>query len=588
MLLAVARPARAWVERAVKSDSATVDVDRDGSAVVTHEILLWVRGGPLPEITVAPIDADAEMMDGATAVRAESGRAAGFPVPLSPTRQDTQLELHVLGEKGLRSGTYLIRFSYRTHLSTGDHVHTTPSGTILEWRGPSFDDGIDSERVVFRVPPGNVPLRLPSTAGGDETLADDARGVFLSSYRRTSDKDELEVVRPHVAKGEIVSWRVAVDASALDIAAPPGAAEPAPVHPASVIQPAPRSRPSPVPYVVAGLLGILFGGAVLKKALSIASACRERRATPRSLVLLAPAFRAVLGATGILSATAMVLSSAPPILAAVSLFVAIAAAIELPPRAIAPLRGPGKWVRLSPESAFDDTGKAPMSGFLDAGTWLGFVLFLALLAGFVATAIVVMRHSDYYGLSVALASSLLFPIFCTGRVSDLPQDPARAPADLLEFLDETLARDARLTSHPLGRVPHGGDDHDELRLFVAPRRPLAGFVAIEVGLDAHQGALGLLPLPFILVRVSDGSPAADALPKGLLWTRGRNADERVAVLRPKLPTRRLTARLVSEIGSRLAIVKPVRVHSPSSAPRSSGKGSVTANPATASSPVHAT
>jgi hypothetical protein len=273
--------------------------------------------------------------------------------------------------------------------------------------------------------------------------------------------------------------------------------------------------------------------------------------------------------------------------------IAVAAASHLPPRPAAPLRGPGKWVELDTEVAFEERPAPRLPGrYVDAGSGVGFVLFVSLLGLFVALAIVIMRRSEYYGLSVALASSILFPIFCTGRAGELPPDPVQAPVELLDWLSVVLSKDSSVTLRALGRLPLGKTEHDEIRLLVMPKKPLVGLVAIEAGLDVHQGALGLLPLPFVLVRVVEGSLASEALPKGLFWTRGRNVDERVAVLRPKLPTRRLTATLIAEVSRRLSVGKsaaPVRRQpSPTSATRSAGKDSVTAKPSTTSSPVHAT
>src|ERR1041385_6496915 len=114
--------ARGWVEKTVLSDSATVDVERDGTAVVAHEILYGIRGGPLPELSFAPIDAGSELEDGATATLARSGTAAGFPIPLSGALDANRLALKVQVGKGLRSGTYLVRFRYRTSLSTSEKM----------------------------------------------------------------------------------------------------------------------------------------------------------------------------------------------------------------------------------------------------------------------------------------------------------------------------------------------------------------------------------------------------------------------------------------------------------------------------------
>src|ERR1700753_3411360 len=89
-ILLAAPEASAWVERTVRSDSVTIDVDRNGTAVVTHEILLGVRGGPLAEISVEGVDAAAELLQGATSTKAESGHAAGLPLPLSTAKVDSR------------------------------------------------------------------------------------------------------------------------------------------------------------------------------------------------------------------------------------------------------------------------------------------------------------------------------------------------------------------------------------------------------------------------------------------------------------------------------------------------------------------
>src|SRR4051812_33038393 len=212
--IVVAAPAaEAWGERTGRSDSGTVDGAGDGTAVVTHEILLAVRGGPLPEIAVEPVDSDAELLEGATVTRAQSGHAAGLPLPLSATKVGARVALRVVGQKGMRSGTHQIRFSYRTNLEAAGKLQPGRTSTSVEWTGPSFADGIDSARVVFRVPRGAVPPRLASARPGADavTITDDADGVFLGTFRRAVDKDELEVVRPHMAKGEAVPWRITVD-----------------------------------------------------------------------------------------------------------------------------------------------------------------------------------------------------------------------------------------------------------------------------------------------------------------------------------------------------------------------------------------
>jgi hypothetical protein len=202
-----------------------------------------------------------------------------------------------------------------------------------------------------------------------------------------------------------------------------------------------------------------------------------------------------------------------------------------------------------------------------------------------------LKHSPYYGVAIGLASAVLFPLFCTGRASELPPPPAVAPVELIDWLLVELGKNDDLKLSVMGRVPRGAADPDELRLLVMPSRALSGLKAIEVGLDVHDGPLGPFCLPFVIVRTLDGSPAAEALPKGLYVTRGRSVDERVVVLRPKVPTERMVGRLVRDVSRRLTTPssgsKP-RPQAEKSASSSEGSGSLALKPGTTSSPAHAT
>ncbi|MGE3668199.1 MAG: hypothetical protein AB7K71_01005, partial [Polyangiaceae bacterium] len=91
-----------------------------------------------------------------------------------------------------------------------------------------------------------------------------------------------------------------------------------------------------------------------------------------------------------------------------------------------------------------------------------------------------------------------------------------------------------------------------------PRRGLRGLRAIEVGLEYHQTGTGPVGMPCVIVRVQDESAAYAALPRSVVWTRGRDEDERVTILRPKLPTYSMTLALVE----RLLIVLAARKRRP--------------------------
>ena len=91
-----------------------------------------------------------------------------------------------------------------------------------------------------------------------------------------------------------------------------------------------------------------------------------------------------------------------------------------------------------------------------------------------------------------------------------------------ESLAEGLRADFDAGSHPL------------IRLRVLHERALPGVRAIEVGVEIGGGVVAL---PCVVVRVQDDSPAYRALPHSVHWVRGRTGEERVTILRPRVPTR---------------------------------------------------
>lgn len=595
LLAAGTADARGWVEKTVTSDSVTIDVERDGTAVVAHEIMFGIRGGPLPELSFGPIDADAEVQDDATATLARSGSAAGYPIPLGATVDGTRVALKVQAGKGLRSGTYLVRFRYKTNFWNGEKIQSTEAGTIVAWSGPSFADGIDSARVVFRFPESPRPPRAPSQSGDASNVADDSNGVFLSYARRGVAKDELEVVRPHLAKGEIVSWRALVDSSTFDPVDKPAAAAPqeAAPPPKMVTPPkAPAAGRRASPWLALGLLSVAYGLVVTLKSRWTRRASEERRAVQRPLVPMPLALRSTLASVALFAAGAAVLETFSPIAALACLVLALSLCTHLPPKMSPPLRGPGEWIDIAADALPDDAPGRKLEGrFLDVATPMGFIVFAVGLGAFVAASIATLRFSPYYGVAIGLCSSILFPMFCTGRPSELPPSLAALPSELVDWLLSELGKDENLVLGAVGRVPRGATAADELRLKVMPKKPLPGLRAIEVGVDLHQGPLGVFPLPFVIVRTLDGSSAADALPKGVYVTRGRGVDERVAVLRPKVPTERMVARLVRTLAQRFALNPPNdgrRAHADRSASSSTGKGSAASKRGTTSSPAHAT
>jgi hypothetical protein len=141
------------------------------------------------------------------------------------------------------------------------------------------------------------------------------------------------------------------------------------------------------------------------------------------------------------------------------------------------------------------------------------------------------------------------------------------------------------------RFPVGAERPDELRLLVMPRPAVPGLVAIEVGVEYQLGGGGPVALPVLLVRALEDSPAHQRLERIAQWTRGRRAEERVAVLRPKLPTLALTVSLAQRLTTMLTDPRRRvrRSHQPRiKTPIPSGRAASTSKAGTVSSPAHAT
>jgi hypothetical protein len=588
-LLAATRPAHAWVETSFKSHVVTIDVERDGRASVGHELVIKIRGGPLRSLDLAGIDADAELLPDATVVSAEGETTAGAALPLLlDRREDRSLRIEIDHDKGLRRGTYLIKFRYRTNLVERELVRA--AGALLEvrWIGPRLSDGIDSARVVFRLPPSGTRPRIPEASDRMELgLDDEPHGVFLSNLRRAPDKDELEIVRPHVAAGEPVVWRVLVGSKALDAFAPP--------QPVAALEPPPSELPAPpeqraLAIVLLVLIALVYGALVLIKSRAAARASTERGATARALVCFSSAFRAAPFGASLSAAVAVAAVTRHPTLAGGLLLVSMLLAAHAAPKPDPRPRGPGRWLPLSDEEAFSGRPPKLPGRWLDAGSPLGFACFVLALGAFTAGAVVLLPRSPYHALLIALGSACLLPLFCTGRSGELPLDPVHGPRRLLGWLAGRLRCDPRLRVVPWARIPDGTRDPDELRLLLALRQPVQGLVAIEVGLESQSGIGGPIAAPWLIVRALDGSPAHSALAKAAAWTRGRKPEERVCVLRPHLPTRTLTLSLLEDLlgtlseqyaPGRRTRQPPIKLRS------SSGMGSATEKPGSLSSPGHA-
>ncbi|HEX3775195.1 MAG TPA: hypothetical protein VHV51_12070 [Polyangiaceae bacterium] len=549
--------AHAWVETEVHSHVATVDVDRAGKALVTEDLTLGVRGGPLPGLELAGVDLDAEILPDGVVSAVSGSKAQLSPTPLLlDKRDDGTLRIEIDRDKGLRTGVYLFHFAYRTNLLARDLIRREGNDAEVRWIGPRFNQGIDSARVLFRLPAGPVPPTLPSadSSAGRIDDSDALGGVFIGNLHRLPDKDELDVVRPHVSKGEPVVWRVRTSAKVFDAflaAAPAPLPLSVPATRAAGFGGAQQSRQRLLWWLGAALIALGYAFAVAGKWRIFSALCRARGATARALVGLPVGPRAALSGTALAAAFIAAAWFDQATLGAALLVLAMALAVQYVVPAKVVLRGPGQWLPLSDSEAFARASEHLPGRYLDAGTWLGFLVFGACCATFCGAALALFARAPYQALLLMLGSPCLLPVFFTGRAEQLPADAAKRPRATLAAIAKALRAHAGVKVVPWARIPERAKDADELRLLVQVQGALRGLVGIEIGIEYSAGFGGPSAVPFALVRAREGSLAVEALPREVVWTRGRRADERAAVLHARLPTRAECVALVLELAELL-------------------------------------
>ncbi len=588
-LALISGSAQAWVETEVRSHVATIDIDRAGQAVVTQDLTLGVRGGPLPGIDLAGVDLDAEPLPEPTVSAVSGTRAQLAPTPLLiEKRDDGTLRIEIDRDKGLRTGVYLFHFQYRTNLLKRDLIRREGNEAEVRWVGPRFNQGIDSARALFRLPAGPTPPTLPAADSSTGRIddSDALGGVFIGNLHRLADKDELDIVRPHVSRGEPVLWRVRTSAKVFD-----AFANPAPAPRLATSAPSARSlgmggvaqpRQRLTWWLCAALAALVYALAVAGKWRVFSELCAGRGATPQSLLRLPIGPRAAASGTALAAAFVSAAWFDQATLGAALLVLAMALAVQFAVPAKVVLRGPGQWLPLSDSEAFARSVERVKGRFLDAGTWPGIAVFGLACSSFGVGALLLFARAPYQALLLLLFAPCLLPLFFTGRAAQLPADPASRPRAVLAAIAKKLRRNEGIKVVPWARIPERSREADELRLLVQVQGALRGLVGVEVGVEYSAGVGGSGAALFVLVRAREGSLAVSALPRDVIWTRGRKADERAAVLRPRLPSQAQCVSLVLE----LAALLREEDHSPSTRASSTGKGSKTVKPASVASPAH--
>ena len=583
--------AAAWVETTVVSDAVTVDIEKDGRATVSHSIALKIRGGPLKSWNLQGIDRDAEPLPEASVVNASgTGAQSGRRELVLARGDDESLQIDVADDRGLKQGTYLLQFAYRTDFRDAKMLRLRGPWLEIGWIGPRFSSGLDGAKVTFRLPAASTAPRLPELDVDPDLPNIEGAPIdsFVSTVRRNTTFDEIDLVRAHVALGEPVLWRLWASPAAFDASILP-ASSIAIDHAVPLAAPIATNKMGGWSWVVAFSAAILWITALLKKLRLHSADCKAQGVAPRAVLRLHPVFRITLSGLFVAAAVLLAYSWEAPTAAALCIVAAMLCAAQRAPRDVRPLRGPGVWLALTDADAFCRNDTPPKGRFMDGSRWQGRVALVAWL-GVVGTAMLVLyRHSSYDAALLGLFSALPLPLFLTARETQLPNAERQRAARWLRQLHRRLTHIQKLKVIAWARSPEAEALPDELRLRVVPPRQIAGLLSLEVAYS--QAADYRESTASLLLRALDGTPAQQVWRGQLVWQRGRRADERVAVYPIIWPACALAEDVIVQLLTDLMAQSDSDVTKPSSRSKpskSSGSGATTSKRGIVSLPLHAT
>jgi hypothetical protein len=530
-LLAYARAARAaaWIETTVASDAVTVELQRDGRATVSHSIALKIRGGPLKSWTLQGIDRDAEPLPDASVVNSNATNSQNTRRNLELTKGDDEsLLIDIDDDRGLKQGTYLLQFSYRTDFRTTKMIRSRGPWLEIGWIGPRFATGLDGAKVTFRLPAASTAPRLPELDVDPDLPNVEGAPVdsFVSTVRRNTSFDEIDLVRAHVAQGEPVLWRLWASPAAFDSSIMPTSS-------ATIDHAAPTAVP-----IAANKLGgwtwiaiafsaaILWISVLLCKLQLYSADCQAQGSKPRAVLRLHPVLRVTLSGFFVAAAVVLAWSWQSPTLATLCIAAAMLCAAQNAPLDARALRGPGVWLPLTDSEAFSRNAPPTRSRYLDASRWQGRLMLTLWLLAVAIVMFVMARRSSYDAALLGLLCPLPLVLFLTARSTQLPNARRSRSAQFLAQLHRQLTHAQGLKVIAWARFPEGEAAPDELRLRVIPPRTVPGFLGLEVVYcqiaDTQESTVSLL------LRAEDGTAAQQVWRGQLVWQRGRRADERVA------------------------------------------------------------
>lgn len=531
----VASPAHAkgWQEMHQTSDDVRVSIEPDGTALVQHHMRYRVVAGHFTTIDLPGVVEGAEPLPDAVVASEKTGEVEAH-LEVHPKDERT-LRVVIDTPKGLRRGSYVVDARYRVNLVAAKQLARDGAMWRLSWTTPAAPEGHDSVRVVFDLPSAATEPRLFVPAGqASEPVVD----TTMSTLRRGTERDELELVRAHVARGEALTWAIRVDPRALSKLSGEVATPGAPTAPAGDRRPPPNRAPLALAACALALLAIAIAKLSRAKAEAVTRASHKTGTAPRPLVparqsgalaLVAWPRHVLYGALAVCTFAALALGWIVTGAAASLALLALGTYRVAP--ACASARGPGRWLPTREDDAFKDK-HAPWDGaWVDASTWRGRASLVVLLAAVAGACAALWTRATPVGASLVLVALALLPLWISGTRRSLPASPRRS-ARVLEPLVAPL-RSAGLAVRPVGRYPIREDgtsaDLDEVRLRVTSSRARPGFGAVEITAVSPTWLE-------VFVRVRDGSPAAARLAElapDHTVVCGRTPDERVMTLVPE-------------------------------------------------------
>ncbi len=529
--------ARAWQEAHQTGHEAHLVVDANGLASVEHQLRWHVVHGPLRSVDVVRFPLSATVEPLVSIVAADGRTLSGHAV----RRDDGTVHVTADDPRELMRGTFTFDIRSQIDLVAAHALSGDGATWRLSWSEPVAADGIDSARLTVDLPSA---LEEPRPIGAETGAIDDS---VVATVRRGGERDVLDLVRPHVARGESTTWTIRLDPHALRLVVDPRMMPPREASP----PPEPdRLREVSLGACLAAL-AVSFGLLVRCKGRAFARVCAAGGGTARGLLPLPDDVRAVLAGAALAAAVGLEAIGETTAGAACASVATLAAALRAP-EAPPTVRGPGRWLALRPEDAF---ALPKVAGhWLDIGSAEGRMAALGTMAIVVASACIVRRLDADAPWLAALDATALVPLFVTGRTAQLPPHGVGSAVPWLSCAFRRLRASASVRVTPWARVAPDGVAADELRLLVMPRVAMPGVIGLEVGLAWSSTPVCWAATPEVLVRVVDGSAAAKKLAREVPRARsapGRRPDERVIRLLPRAPTRSSTVALVRALAEAL-------------------------------------